>query len=769
MIFTLCFLLLFAPTQADQARIGELRVMVADQTGLPLQSDVDVISEANQVREHLETNDQGTVTAKRLPFGAYQIIVTRTGFAAFSGLVDVRSALPTDYRVTLTVAALDTQVTVSADDTLLDLHRTSTVNRIGVETLAQRFTSLPGRSVPDLVNTQPGWLMEANGVLHPRGSEYQVQYVVDGLPLTDNRSASFAPGVDADDVHSMSILTAGYPAEYGRKLGGVVEIATAGQARRGFHGNLSTSTGSFATGSVYGMGQYGWTRSTMSISAGAARTDRYLDPPVEDNFTNAGKTSNIAAHFEHELSGADRVSVILRRSGTRFSVPNEQLQQEAGQQQNRESRETAGQFSYQHLFSASMLLDVRGMSRDLSATLTSNPQSTPILAQGDRGLRENYFKAALTIHTGQHEWKLGGDASVGRVRERFGYQLADPDQFDPGTPLAFDFADQKTDREHAFFVQDEMQLGAWTVNAGLRWDRYDLLVDEHALSPRLAFAWAVPAANLVIRASYDRVFQTPAVENLLLASSPDVEQLSPNVVRLPVRPSRGNFYELGASKTLFTKTRLDVTHFWRDVDNFADDDVLLNTGVSFPIAFHDARITGTEVKLDVPLWRRVSGFLSYANMTGVGSLPITGGLLLGGEAAESSRSTETFAVSQDQRHSIRGRISAQVTPKSWVAFAATYGSGLPVEFSGDPDQALAQYSPRIVSHVDFANERVRPNLSFDASTGVDLIKVKSRSLRLQADVVNLLNRLNVINFAGLFSGTALGPPRSFALRLQADF
>ena len=28
---------------------------------------------------------------------------------------------------------------------------------------------------------------------------------------------------------------------------------------------------------------------------------------------------------------------------------------------------------------------------------------------------------------------------------------------------------------------------------------------------------------------------------------------------------------------------------------------------------------------------------------------------------------------------------------------------------------------------------------------------------------------NVIDFAGLFSGTALAPPRSFALRLQAEF
>jgi hypothetical protein len=46
-----------------------------------------------------------------------------------------------------------------------------------------------------------------------------VQYVIDGLPITDNRSPAFAPELDADDVHAMTILTGGYPAEYGRKLG----------------------------------------------------------------------------------------------------------------------------------------------------------------------------------------------------------------------------------------------------------------------------------------------------------------------------------------------------------------------------------------------------------------------------------------------------------------------------------------------------------------------------------------------------------------------
>jgi hypothetical protein len=50
-----------------------------------------------------------------------------------------------------------------------------------------------------------------------------------------------------------------------------------------------------------------------------------------------------------------------------------------------------------------------------------------------------------------------------------------------------------------------------------------------------------------------------------------------------------------------------------------------------------------------------------------------------------------------------------------------------------------------------------------------VFKHDQRRVRLQGDVVNLTNRLNVINFAGLFSGTALAPPRSFALRAQVEF
>ena len=42
-------------------------------------------------------------------------------------------------------------------------------------------------------------------------------------------------------------------------------------------------------------------------------------------------------------------------------------------------------------------------------------------------------------------------------------------------------------------------------------------------------------------------------------------------------------------------------------------------------------------------------------------------------------------------------------------------------------------------------------------------------VRLQADGENLNNRLNLLDFGGLFSGNAIAPPRSYSLRLAANF
>jgi hypothetical protein len=42
-------------------------------------------------------------------------------------------------------------------------------------------------------------------------------------------------------------------------------------------------------------------------------------------------------------------------------------------------------------------------------------------------------------------------------------------------------------------------------------------------------------------------------------------------------------------------------------------------------------------------------------------------------------------------------------------------------------------------------------------------------MNLQADGTNLNDRLNVIDFGGLFSGNAIAPGRSFFVRLKTSF
>ncbi len=753
-----------------QSNVGELHLKVTDPAGLGVESSVERVSEANQFRRTLATDEAGNLIAKRLPFGVYRIEIRQPGFAPFSELLELRSAIPIQHQVKLSLAAVNTSLLVGDRATLIDPHRTGTINRIGSDAIENRPSSLPGRSLVDLVNSQPGWLYEGNAVLHPRGSEYQTQFVVDGVPLTDNRSPSFGPEIEADDVQSMSVYTANFPAEYGRKMGGVVEVTTAKDTREGFHGEAVADGGSFSTAEGYVLAQYRWGENTLGVSGDGAETDRYLNPPVVQNYTNRGTTSDFAARYERDLTPRDRLAFSVRREASRFEVPNEQVQEEAGQRQDRDNAETMGTLSYQHVFSAKVLGDLRVMVRDDRDRLWSNPLATPIVAAQNRGFQEQYVKASVGVHNGSQEWKAGVEADFTSLHEQFKDAITDPTQFDPGTPSAFNFFGRGRDLEQSAFVQDLLVRGPWTVSAGVRWDHYQLLVNQNAVSPRLGVGRYWSGADLVFHASYDRVFQTPAFENILLSSSPQVLVLNPNVLRLPVLPSHGNYYEAGFTKGFFGKITLDANAFRRSVDNYADDDLLLDTGVNFPIAFRKAEIYGAEAKLDLPRWRRLSGFAAYSYMVGSAYLPVTGGLFLGDDATQAvSQVTGRFWDSQDQRNTVRNRFRCELSPRLWAAFGAEYGSGLPVEFNGAEQEAIAEYGRQTVDRVDLAGGRVRPSLSVDASAGANLWKSDRVVMRLEGDVKNLNDRLNVLDFAGLFSGTAVGPPRSFAVRLQTDF
>ena len=771
----LCILAVFIaaaiPTFA-QHELGEIRLTVRDLRGGPLAAKVELVSEMNQVLRGSDTAEDGTYVARELPFGVYRLRVSRPGFETTASLVEVRSEVPVTMAVTLGLAPVQSRIEVTDSATLVDPSRTGSLYSVGQGTLNEQLPAQAGRGVTDVVDSEPGWLYEANGVLHPRGSEYDVQFVVNGLPLTENRSPAFAPPFEPDDVESMRVMTAGFPAEYGRKLGGVVELSTMEDLPAGYHMTADLTGGSFATVDGDLAMQYAHGRNQFMVAGNGGVTDRYLDPPVLANYTNQGTNGGFTAACARDLTDQDRLRFSVREGDDRYSVPNELVQQEAGQRQNAASTEFSAQADYERIIAPSLLFSAEGSFRDDSFRLWSNSLATPVAIGQQRGFRQGYGRLTLAGSHVAHDWKVGLDAIFNPVHEAIQYQITNPAIFDPGTALSFSFADHRTDLEPSAFAQDDIHWKNWNLSVGARFDRYHFVVDQSAWSPRVAVSRYFGRAGVLVHATYDRVFQTPAMENLLLASSTQLDVVSPLVVRLPVQPSRGNYYEVGLTKGFWGQLRLDANVFRRDFRNYADDDTLLNTGISFPIADASARIEGVEGKLTLPRWRGFSGSVSYANQAGVGQGPITGGLLIGSEAVSGFADNSRFWVSQDQRNTAHARLRFEASKRVWLAAETSYGSGLPVELdTGDTDYSflLAQYGPQILGQVDVARNRVRPSYSVDAGAGIDLYKKESKRIDLQLQGSNLTDHLNVINFASLFSGTAVGAPRSFGVRLKMGF
>ena len=801
-------LLFFTMPLFGQSNTGELRLKVADPAGLAVRTTVKLVSEASQYQYTFTTDDQGNMDAKRLPYGIYQVQIQAPGFARVSEAVEIRSAVPLDRSIRLKIAPVSESLNVNATATLIDPYRAGSVNQLGAQAIEDRLTALPGRGMQDLVNSQPGWLYEGNTVLHPRGSEYQTQFVVDGIPLTDNRSPSFGPEpAEADDVESLTIYTAGIPAEFGRKMGGVVEVNTLKNQDPGFHGQLTLFGGTYDTAGASTQDQYTWKGNTIGISASGDMTAHYLNPVVPENYTNQGTSGNFSASYERELTPKDRLTLIVRHELARYQIPNELVQQNGaylpnadnttgcppappepsdcvfipgGQLQTGDNFETIGSVSYQHIFSSDTIGTLRGMARDNSTDFYSNDSSWPLNATQHNDFREIYFNGNISIHHGRQEWKAGIESDNIFLHENTSYVI--PDCANPNDPqcpinlgildsgaLSFAFQGHRPDFEQAAYVQDLIRLGNWTVNAGLRWDHYQLLLNQNAVSPRLAVSRYFPSVGVNVHFSYDRIFQTPSFENILLSSSPAAEAIDTSVpaLQLPVQPSHGNYFEWGATKAFFGKLRLDANAFRRQVNNYADDSQILSTGISFPIAFDRAILYGAEAKLQLLQWKGFSGFASYSWIVGNAWFPVTGGLFLGNDAINPT--TGHFPDSQDQRNTVRGRVRYQVVPRLWVAVGADYNTGLPFQPDLTPQQYAAEYGQVVVSHLNFNRNRVRPYFTQNASVGVDLYQRDKRSVRFQADVANLSNTLEVIDFGGLFSGNAIGPSRQYTFRLVTSF
>jgi hypothetical protein len=164
-------LLLASPLARAQDRSGELHLAVTDSDGAVLSAHGILISQASHFELTFDTAATGEYIARKLPLGTYHLTLEHAGFAPYNSLVEIRSELPQKISVVLSVATVAQTVNVKDSDTLLDTTNPGNTYQLGAPTLRDWAATIPGRQAIDVVKSQPGWVLEAKGVVHPRAYE----------------------------------------------------------------------------------------------------------------------------------------------------------------------------------------------------------------------------------------------------------------------------------------------------------------------------------------------------------------------------------------------------------------------------------------------------------------------------------------------------------------------------------------------------------------------------------------------------------------------
>jgi len=94
--------------------------------------------------------------------------------------------------------------------------------------------------------------------------------------------------------------------------------------------------------------------------------------------------------------------------------------------------------------------------------------------------------------------------------------------------------------------------------------------------------------------------------------------------------------------------------------------------------------------------------VSYSNQAGYGEGPVTGGLFLGDDASSALTDTSRFAVTQDQRNTVRARVRMQTTKRTWIALSGDMEAVFPWNSNEKTVDLLAQYGPEINRKSNFA-------------------------------------------------------------------
>jgi len=392
-------------------------------------------------------------------------------------------------------------------------------------------------------------------------------------------------------------------------------------------------------------------------------------------------------------------------------------------------------------------------------------------------------------------------------------------------------------KETALYIEDQIKAGPWQWNLGMRGDIYNGLTSATQVEPRVGGAYTINPTGTVLRVSYARTLETPFNENLVLSS-----EGCANAVMAPLLsctagvstaelPGFRNEFHAGFEQAFGKNVILSGEYIWKYTHNAFDFSVLGNTPITFPIDWHNSKIPGYALHLNVPNFH---DFTAYTVLSSVAArfFPPQ----VAGAGATVGQTGLPFRIDHDERFNqtthfqytwSRGDIlnglwggfnwrydSGQVAgsapcynplsndPNSACDATSTTLNGQPVvnlgslsadeEFQaglmcngqkatpGNPLPAFclaSQYTSSLLripspgtGDNDHNPPRIAPRNLFDVSLGkTNLFHTDRYKIDLDLTAVNVTNQYALYNFLSTFSGTHYVTPRALTGKVAFNF
>ena len=176
-----------------------------------------------------ESGRDGSFAFPGLDPGVYTVEVELSGFRAVQ-LAGVRVNLDRASAVYPRLAAgeLREQVTVTAERPVIDPTQVASGQVFTAEFVDRASIGADDRNYQSVVGAAAGAITtEITADPHIFGSTVgENLYLVDGLDTTDPYTATYGTNFNFDAIQEVSLLTAGFEAEYGRATGGVINVVT---------------------------------------------------------------------------------------------------------------------------------------------------------------------------------------------------------------------------------------------------------------------------------------------------------------------------------------------------------------------------------------------------------------------------------------------------------------------------------------------------------------------------------------------------------------